>query len=82
MRALPILPHPVMVYMRSLSCRATHAKKQGCGSETINFRSGSGYGSYLEGYFGSGSCPQVFSDPDPDLCLRSFREIFTIKVGM
>jgi len=29
--------------------------KQGCGSQTINF--GSGSGSYLEGHFGSGSCP-------------------------
>jgi len=36
--------------------------KQGLGSETIYF----GSGSYLEGHFGSGSgsCPRVFSDPD------------------
>jgi len=34
---------------------------QGCETETINFRSGS----YLKGHFGSGSWPQVFTDPDP-----------------
>jgi len=42
-----------------------------CGSETINF--GSGSGSYQEGHFRSGSrsgsCPWVFLDPDPDPCL-------------
>jgi len=40
-------------------------QKQDCGSETINF----GSGSYLEGHFASlsGSCPWVFSDPDPRL---------------
>jgi len=42
---------------------------QGCGSETINFRSGS----YLEGNFRSGSCPRVFSVPDPDPAHGSFR---------